>query len=382
MLRYTFIEHPLSYIANNLKNYIPGVKEAYVAYCTPNKEVELKSYTELGATKLSLKNKVHLLQKARKNKAAHAWFRKDMLHFLSETTKQESKSKKKIQQLTLEDEDDNNYLCLKFISPFDRMFDMLIVKVPHAGIFGMSTGVKITTQQKATIGNLLFNIFDARIKESYNNLETHNLVLHNLQNQKIALENTKEENLLLKENYKKSLQHFMNSLVSQVNKEMNASVALSDEAKDFIISKITDLETIEKAIRGAIHMAMNLTINYSSTLLIEPEHISIEEKKQVDAAVYKNDKYSNIVEMLDKYEIAARKAHQREWKINGNTVSDLCEPKITPSAITFNLKKYKKPINTLLERYDDKWPLLRTYFKPLKNIIEKGDGNIFDAQSA
>jgi len=382
MLRYTFIEHPLSYIANNLKNYIPGVKEAYVAYCTPNKEVELKSYTELGATKLSLKNKVHLLQKARKNKAAHAWFRKDMLHFLSETTKQESKSKKKIQQLTLEDEDDNNYLCLKFISPFDRMFDMLIVKVPHAGIFGMSTGVKITTQQKATIGNLLFNIFDARIKESYNNLETHNLVLHNLQNQKIALENTKEENLLLKENYKKSLQHFMNSLVSQVNKEMNASVALSDEAKDFIISKITDLETIEKAIRGAIHMAMNLTINYSSTLLIEPEHISIEEKKQVDAAVYKNDKYSNIVEMLDKYEIAARKAHQREWKINGNTVSDLCEPKITPSAITFNLKKYKKPINTLLERYNDKWPLLRTYFKPLKNIIEKGDGNIFDAQSA
>jgi len=382
MLRYTFIEHPLSYIANNLKNYIPGVTEAYAAYCSPNKEVELKTFSELGARKLPLKNKVHLLQKARKTKAPHAWFRKDMLHFLNEDSNQTSKNKKKIQQLTLEDEDDNNYLCLKFISPFDRMFDMLIIKVPHAGIFGMSTGSKITTQQKATIGNLLFNIFDARIKEGYSNLETHSLVLQNLQNQKVALENTKEENLLLKENYKKSLQHFMNSLVSQINKEMNTSVALSEESKDFIISKITDLETIEKAIRGAIHMAMNLTINYSSTLLIEPEHISIEERKHVDVAVYKNDKYSNIVEMLDKYEIAASKAHQREWKINGNTVSELCVPKITPSAITFNLKKYKKPINTLLERYDDKWPLLRTYFKPLKNIIEKGNGNFFEAQSA
>jgi len=155
---------------------------------------------------------------------------------------------------------------------------------------------------------------------------------------------------------------------------MNTSVALSENAKDYIVSKMTDLETIEKAIRNAVHMAMNLTISYSSTLLIEPEHISVEEKKQIDNAVYKNDKYSNIIDLLDKYEIAASKAHQREWKINGNTVADLCEPKITPSAITFNLKKYKKPINTLLERYDDKWPLLRTYFKPLKNIIEKENG--------
>ena len=60
---------------------------------------------------------------------------------------------------------------------------------------------------------------------------------------------------------------------------MAISIALSEDTKDFIISKITDLETIEKAIRGAVHMALNLTINYSSTLLIEPEHISIEERK-------------------------------------------------------------------------------------------------------
>ena len=131
------------------------------------------------------------------------------------------------------------------------MFDMLIIKVPHAGIFGMYRGTKITTQQKATIGNLLYNVFAARIKEEYNNLETHNLVLHNLQNQKTTLENTKEENLLLKENYKKSSTALYDFFVTQINKEMAISIALSEDAKDFIISKITDLETIEKAIRGA-----------------------------------------------------------------------------------------------------------------------------------
>ena len=155
MLRYTFIEHPLSYLAENLKDYIPGVTEAYIAYCNPDKEVALKCFTEQGTSKLSLKNKVHLLQKARKAKAAHVWLRKDMLLFMNEVSSNKVKTRKKIQQLTLEDENDNNYLCLKFISPFDRMFDMLIIKVPHAGIFGMSKGTKITTQQKATIGNLL-----------------------------------------------------------------------------------------------------------------------------------------------------------------------------------------------------------------------------------
>ena len=382
MLRYTFIEHPLSYLAENLRDYIPGVTEAYASYCNPDKEVVLKCFTEQGTSKPSLKNKVHLLQKARKDRAAYVWLRKDMLLFMKEVSSNRVKTKKKIQQLTLEDENDNNYLCLKFISPFDRMFDMLIIKVPHAGIFGMSKGTKITTQQKATIGNLLYNVFASRIKEEYNNLETHNLVLRNLQNQKTTLENTKEENLLLKEKYKKSLQHFMTSLVAQINKEMRISIALSEATKNFIISKNTDLETIEKAIRGAVHMALNLTINYSSNLVIEPGHISIEERKDIEVAVYKNDKYSNIIELLDKYELAASKAHQREWKINGNTVSELCEPKITPSAITFNLKKYKKPINTILERYDDKWPLLRTYFKPLRNIIEKVGDSFHDAQSA
>jgi len=367
MLRYTFIEHPLSYTLAHIKNHIPGAMEAYAVFCNTDKELIFQSFINDKVEKLPLKNKVHLLQKFRKGKTPHSWIRKDMLYFLElEQTK-----KKKIQQLSLEDEVDNDYLCLKFISPFDRLFDVLIIKISNAGMFGMASGAKITTHQKSTVGQILHNTFNARIKEEFNNLETHSLVLNSLKNQKLALDNTKQENELLKTNYKKSLLHFMNSLTTQINNEMGLSVALSEEAKEFLTNKLTDLENIERTIRAAVHMAMNLTLNSSSTLLIEPEHILIEEKKQIESAVYKNDKYSNIVEMLDKYEEAAAKAHNREWKINGNTVAEICE--ITPSAITFNLKKYKKSVNILLERYDDKWPLLRTYFKPLKNIIEAGN---------
>lgn len=364
MLRYTFIEHPLSYVITHIKDYVPGALEAYVLYCNTDKELVFQSFENNTSKKLPLKNKIHLIQKFRKEKTPNAWIRKDMLYFLEE----EPVKKKKIQQLSLEDEIDNSYLCLKFISPFDRLFDVLIIKITHAGMFGMSSGTKINTQQKSTIGKVLHNVLAARIKEEYNNLETHSLVLNSLTNQKTALENTKLENEKLKTNYKKSLSHFMNSLLQQLNSEMNLSISLSDEARDFLMDKITDLENIETTIRAAVHMAMNLTLNNTSSLLIEPQHILLEEKRTPENTVYKNDKYTNVIEMLDKYEEAALKAHNREWKINGNTVAEICE--ITPSAITFNLKKYKKSINLLLDRYDNKWPLLRTYFKPLKNIIE------------
>ncbi len=377
MVRYTFIEHPLSYLIANISNYIPGATDVVVGYCNNNKELLLKELKNGNISRINLRNRTHLLQKFRKEKSTSSWIRTDMISFLDQ-----EKEKRVIKQMSLEDEDDNNILCLKFLSPFDRLFDFVLIKVNHAGIFGLSKNSKINTEQKATIGNILYHTISARIREEYNNLETHQLVLNNLQNQKIALENYKQENEQLKENYKKSLMHFIQSLITRLNQEHDFAIALSDDAKEFIISKTANLELIEKSIRGAIHMAMNLSLNLSSTILIEQEHILIEEQKQSEASIYKKDKYSNVIEILDKYEAAAEKAHQREWKINGNTVADLCEPKITPSAITFNLKKYKKAINILLERYDNKWPLIRTYFKPLRNIIDSSQNSLNEYKSA
>ncbi len=73
--------------------------------------------------------------------------------------------------------------------------------------------------------------------------------------------------------------------------------------------------------------------------------------------------------MLYKYEAASILADEKGLKINGTTVGKLCNPSITPAAITFNLKKYANVINLLVNKYNHKWPTIKEHFKPLKNVL-------------
>ncbi|MFT5602533.1 MAG: hypothetical protein ACI9N1_002792 [Flavobacteriales bacterium] len=117
-------------------------------------------------------------------------------------------------------------------------------------------------------------------------------------------------------------------------------------------------------------------------MVIQPENILVNQTEEQVLPITHNDKHAGVIELLDRYETAAETAQAKEWKINGNTVAELCSPSVTPSAITFNLKKYKKSINILLDRYEDKWPLLRNHFKPLKNIVEHQQSELSRFKSA
>jgi hypothetical protein len=116
-------------------------------------------------------------------------------------------------------------------------------------------------------------------------------------------------------------------------------------------------------------MAINLSLSFSKEVVIQPENILVNQREELLVKSNQNTKHSAIIELLDRYEEAAQKAKDKEWKINGNTVAQLCSPSVTPAAITFNLKKYQKQINLLLQRYDERWLTIRNEFKPLTNII-------------
>lgn len=365
MLHYSFIKHPILGVINSPTSYIPGIEEAYAIYCNQQKELIAKQYMNEKLSTLNFRNKTHIVQQFRKDKLTFSWMRSEMLPFSNQDSKKEK-------QLTLADESDNNYLVLKYLSPFDQLYDVIILKISNASMFGVTKNNQLDTIQKATIGNLLYNSIKTRLKDEYANYETHLLVLKNLKIQKATLDQLKEDNLLLESNYKKSLSEYIDNIIREFNNDNGITIAISEEAREVIVSKKLPIEQLNKTITNAAHMAMNMNLNFEKTLLIEPEHILIEEELKKDSKTFKNDKYNHVIDILDRYEIAAKKAHSRDWKINGQTVAELCDPPVTPSAITFNLKKYKKSINTLLERYDDKWPVLRTYFKPLRNVVEKG----------
>lgn len=368
MLTYSFIQHPLERILENLDSTFQGVSEALIIYSDYNKNLSWKSFNDDEIEDIYTKEKSVQLQKFRKTKVEYEWLSDTYFDDLAATSKRKSK---KIKQLSFTDELENNLLCIKFLSPIDHLYDCLILKIENTSVLGMSRqGSTLSVQEKNIIGKLLFQTFRSRINEEYNNNDTHRMVLNNIHLQQKNIHRLEEENEQLRSNYKKSVLYFINNVLNRMSEKFKMDVALTDNARDLILDKDLDISTLEKVLVQAAHMAANLTLQYSSTILIHPENIIINQQQEEFQPLSSNDKHSSIIEILDKYEQAAERAHAKGWKINGNTVAELCSPSVTPSAISFNLKKYKKQINILMDRYDEKWPLIRTEFKPLKNIIE------------
>jgi hypothetical protein len=379
MLTYSFIQHPVGRILKNLPQMFPGIQDAYCIFTSYNKDIIVQQFTSGDIEKLVVKTELPLIQKFRKQKQPHNWVKSDMIHFITGA----KKSRKKLQQLSFVDEDQNHFLCLKFLSPIDHLYDTIILKIENSSILEMSkSGSQLSAQSKNLIGKLLYQTFKSRIEEEYQNNETHRLVLNNIQIQSNNVNALQTENDTIRANYKKSVLYFINNVMSRMSDKFNMSVALSDKAQEYILDKDLDITSLEKTLIQAAHMAANLTLNYSSTIVIQPENILVNQTEEQVLPITHNDKHAGVIELLDRYETAAETAQAKEWKINGNTVAELCSPSVTPSAITFNLKKYKKSINILLDRYEDKWPLLRNHFKPLKNIVEHQQSELSRFKSA
>jgi len=389
MLTYSFIQHPIDRILSNLDNMFPGIQEGYVLYASYNKEIVVNQYENGELEKMDLKKELPLIQKFRKKKQPYNWLSSELLHFITGA----KKSRKKIKQLSLIEASDDHYLCLKFLSPIDHLYDCIILKIENTSSFEMSkSGSEINAQSKNLIGKLLLQTFKSRIAEEYQNNETHRMVLNNIHIQQSNNHSLEEENKLLRKNYKKSVLYFINNVLKRMSDKFDISIVLSDKAEDYILDKDLGIDTLERTLIQAAHMAINLTLHYSDTVIISPENIIVNQASQTAntpnqanqsaSPLAHNDKHANVIEILDNYEKAAQVAQAKDWKINGKTVAELCTPSVTPSAISFNLKKYKKSINILLDRYEDRWTLLRSYFKPLKNIVEAKQSELNKYKSA
>jgi len=368
MLKYSFIEHPLLNVLKTLDQLIPNVKQAYALFSTIEKKIEIVDFKN--NFHLSFQNKEHLIQKFRKEKRDSNWISKDMVSFIYEN------KEIKIQQLSFEDENKNNILCLKFLSPYDYLYDTLFIELSQSNVFQISKqGNELTIDQKKIIENILFHGIKSRIENEYNNLKTHELIINSFRNQQAEINKSFKSNFNLAKNYEQALDYFLASIIKKFLKEEHLEISFSPTCKKHIYNLNTDLDSIHQAILNAVNLIQNLSLIPTSKICLEAENIILNPTEIIEKSVVSNiEKHGNVIEMLDKYEAASILADQKGMKINGTTVARLCKPSITPAAITFNLKKYTNVINLLVNKYNHKWPTIKEHFKPLKNVL--GDNNL------
>ncbi len=369
MQKYSFIEHPLLNILKTLDQLIPNVKQAYALFSTIEKELKIIEFKN--QKEISIAKKEHLIQKYRKVKRDSNWMSKEMLSFIYEN------KTTKIQQLSFADENKNNILCLKFISPYDFLYDTLFIELSQSDIFKISKqGKELTIAQKKLIENILYHNLKSRIENEYNNMSTHKLIINSFENQQKELQQSKRTNYNLTKNYEQALDYFLNSITKDFLTKDNLIVNFSSDCKKHIYNLNTDLESIHQSILNAVSLIQNLSLTPKEKIIIEPKNIILDSNKNITTLPTSNiEKHGNVIEMLDRYENAAILALEKGIKVNGTTVANLCVPSITPAAITFNLKKYANVINLLVNKYNHKWNTLKEQFRPLKNVLEDTPNN-------
>lgn len=365
MLKYSFIEHPIYYIFSTLDRLIPNVQKAYALFSDANKNINLYSLDE--KSRFDLKNKKHLIQKFRAEKRNSSWMRPDMIDFLNE-----GKQKRKIQQLSLTDENENNILCLKFISPYDELYDVIFIELSPSNLLQfVKQGKELTTSEKTLVEVLLYNTIKARIDTEYANLKAHELIIGSFENQQKKIKDSFEENERLKLNYEQTFNYFLSSVAKEIKLKEDIQLDYSPTCVSYISNLTANLEVIRLSILRAVTVYQNLSIKKLKQITLEPENIQIITPKAIVPKTNFAHKHQNIIDILDKYETAAIALRDKGMKVNGANVAEQCVPSITPAAISFNLKKYASIINSLIIKYDTKWSLIKNEFKPLINITEK-----------
>ena len=299
-----------------------------------------------------------------KETTGYSWLLKDKLPF---EEKRELKG-----QLSLFDEQQHFVLQLKIIVPTDtgsRSDIFYIYMREDESNFGISriNGVLDTTR-KSLLGSMIsrfISVFYGSINAISSEIAKFTDVTKEILAQNNAVSNPSLKNWIRDwaDNYLLSLAGTSGIILT-----------LSEKALD----KLTmhDFYSSCMALNNAASFAMMLhqgehEIEIKDTYLVINGKETVNQRNQAQSRNIPNGRVEKIMQLLDNLEQAASYLLSKGEDLTGSAVGQSMDKPITAPAITDYLKKNNKRIMNLLERYPDKWIIIRKQFRPLVNFIEK-----------
>ncbi|MDG5799970.1 hypothetical protein QA597_06305 [Marinilabiliaceae bacterium ANBcel2] len=318
-----------------------------------------------------------------RSKAGFTWLHKEQLPFEHQNSNEK--------QLQIFSEQKHVVLFLKLPSlnhekAFNHNLFYLFFREDQSN-FGISnlSGV-LDTSRKAIIGSIFFNASKVFIK-SVNSSREYVKEFTNVTRRIIS--EKKEDN-----SYRSKLNQWINewahNFANRYVQETGKRVKISVEAI-IKLSSLPSFNDAEAALEDAVKFALMLYEHSDGDLLkIEEEFIVINRSPSSESSeltiepsdnpvvVQNRDtqsrgagKMSKTEALLDRLENAAHTIISSGEDPTGSSVGQMLDKPVSAPAITDALRKNSRRIILLLEKYPQKWPVLRKDFKPLTNVIEK-----------
>lgn len=372
--QFTLKLHPIEALVNQRASILPGALKIvgiYHNYDLPEPIGLSSSISKNSLTEIEFSS--GLIKKHCNTTSNKIW-----LSIADSGLENSSIEKRIIRQMSLEDEFENNILLLKFESIYPNVFDLIFIFFnKDKNSFELeSNSQSLNSENKSLIGHLLFNSIKTHIETHANNLTSFNSILevnrttqmHLIEANRKLEEAENKHNLLIHtliKNYTQSIQD-----------KSDISIKFSEDALTMLIDFEGTQDELKRIVLKSAEIAMNLSIGneaivYSTYLQLERyQNKSKEEKIEVTPALF--NRYNKTNQILDKYEKSARDVLKNDLPLTGKNVGATCPTPISAPAITDSIKNHRKKMLTLFLKHPDKWPIIKSEFKPIINILPKG----------
>ena len=289
-----------------------------------------------------------------------------------------SSEKRIIRQMSLEDEFENNILLLKFESIYPNIFDLIFIFFnKDKNSFELeSKPQSLNSENKSLIGHLLFNSIKTQIETHVNNATSFHSILEINRTTQIQLIDANRKIKEAENKHNLLIHTVIKNYTQSIQDKTEINIKFSDEALAMLIDFEGTQDELKNVVLKSAEIAINLTIGneaivYSTYLQLERYQNKIKEDK-TEAVPALFNRYSKTRQILDKYEKSARDVLKNDQPLTGKNVGANCPTPISAPAITDSIKNHKKKILTLFLKHPEKWPIIKSEFKPIINILPKG----------
>jgi len=376
MTTFSFTDNPVLQVLKNAHSILPGIEKVIgVYYCPETSEIKIKNVLYTSSQEGLLEEidftfESSLIDTIRKSNSYFHWFRQEETPF-------DEKQKKKAAQMNVFQELENTILVLGYLNEHDNKNDLLFFyfNQDHSN-FGVSDSNKLlTADNKKIIGFLLYNSVKTMIETFRKDSDALNSYNENTKSIIRRYSQSRDDLEKTKNNYGLSLVDLCKSYVKECGENNTRfNYILSDDSLEKIKSYQGDITALKIVITKAINYVNNLYHDSSATdIYITVDYLNFETigagtaTKPQEVQLY--DRYSKTILLLDKLENAARDVVARNMDLTSANVGNACSTPISAPAISDAVKKHKNKIIHLLNKYPDRWKLIRTDFRPVRNII-------------
>lgn len=346
--------HPIQHIEERILGSFPQIERIISVFSDWDKEVYLSEFGEKSKLSSTL---LFEIQSYRNKTNPYTWIQAENLSIF--------RNEQISGQLTLNDENKHTILVLLLPSLISNSKDILFLQFPkNSKFFGIQKEISaFTTDEKIIVAELLHKLFSYDLQTIQRYQKQATLAQKYKQLSQHEQENLQQSNL--------TFQTFFNDLADEylheLSNELKTSISIDQTALSTLSNYAKNLTSLRIFLKDAAELASFLNPHLEA-IILNATHISaVANNTTKQDNSYKNIE-SKVIELLDKYEIAATRANQSGFGVSGKTVAQFCSPPISPPAVSDSLKKYSTKIQHLLKSNPKQWILIRKNLKPLRDL--------------